>query len=155
MKKPEWIEIFSIITNNEPQNYQENNNGIWIILNKLQKETVIKLHKFVNYCIKTKNKLDNEKIKISRIKDSVSSSKFKNNEDILKESQLLKDVPDEHGPSGFTNSYEGVSSLTGDGESNLKKHIEIEDKLTKNEFHDLLSQRMQMREREDESFLVQ
>ena len=156
LQKPEWIEIFRIIKNNEPKNYQENNNGIWIILNKLQKDTIIKLHKFVNYCIKSKTKLEQEKIKISKIKDDLRGGHVRNDEEFIKESQLLKDMEnDDNIPSGYANSEEGIADLHGDNESNLKQHVELEDnKLTNVEIHNLLSERMMMRDMDDESFLT-
>lgn len=155
LQKPEWIEIFRIIKNNEPKNYQENNNGIWIVLNKLQKETVIKLHKFVNYCITSKNKLETEKIKISKIKDDLRSVQYKNDEDIIKDSQLLKDDTDNKVPSGFANSSDKVAEINEIENTILKQHIEAEvTKLTNSEVHNLLSERMLIRDRDDETFMV-
>lgn len=155
MQKSEWIEIFRIIKNNEPKNFQENNNGIWIVLNKLEKETVIKLHEFVDYCIKSKKKLEQGKIKISKIKDDLKGNRTKNDEEFIKDSQLLKDINDENELSGYSNSGDGVAGLNGDEDSNLKEQINVEEnKLTNTEVHDLLSKRMMMRNKDDESFLV-
>jgi hypothetical protein len=155
LQKPEWIEILRIIKTSESKGYQENNNGIWIVMNKLQNETIIKLHKFVEYCMKCKNNLEFEKILRNKIKQKIKSKNINIDENFIKDSQLLNDNENENQPSGFSESFNGVTQIGNDGDMNLKEHIDAEkSKLTDSELELLLHHRMMTRDRDDENFMT-
>ena len=54
LKKYEHIEIFKILKKDNI-NFTENNNGIFINLNKISYEILMKIHTFIVYCIKNKD----------------------------------------------------------------------------------------------------
>ena len=58
-QKEEYLEILRII-NKYHEKYSENKNGIFINLSKLKNPTVIDIHNFVEFCIKNRNKLDQD-----------------------------------------------------------------------------------------------
>lgn len=157
LQKVEQIEVYRIVKNNdEPKNCQENNNGIWIVMNKLHNDTIVKLHDYVEFRINSKNKLDQEKIQRSKMKDKIKAGKVKNDDAFIKESQLLQDEEKSDKPSGFTDYFSGVSEIGNNVENNLRVDIEVEkNKLTDMELDTLLSERMMMRDRDDEELMVQ
>ena len=62
LKKYEHIEIFKILKKDNV-NFTENNNGIFINLNKISHGILMKIHTFIVYCINNKNlfKIENNK----------------------------------------------------------------------------------------------
>lgn len=153
LQKPEWIEILRIIKTNETKGYQENNNGIWIVMNKLQDETIVKLHKFVDYCLRCKKNMESEKILRNKIKQNIKSKNIKIDDTFIKDSQLLNENKDENQPEGFSDSFNGVTQIGNNGDMNLKEEINIEkSKLTDSELEGLLHHRMMTRDRDDETF---
>ena len=62
LKKYEHIEIFKILKKDNI-NFTENNNGIFINLNKISYEILKKIHTFIVYCINNKDlfKIENNK----------------------------------------------------------------------------------------------
>ena len=83
LKEDEHIEIFKIMKKNNTQ-YTQNNNGIFINLNKIPHNLLEKIHTFVTYCIENKslfkledNKRDNIKkiIKENFIQENFVSNK--------------------------------------------------------------------------------
>jgi len=153
LQKAEWIEVFRIVKNNETKHYQENNSGIWIVMNKLKDETIIKLHQFVEYSLNNKHKLEIDKIQRNRIREQIRSGKVKNDEDFIKDSQLLKNmVTDEH-PSGYSNSFNGITHIGADTDSNLRMEIDADENiLTSHQLDDLVSKRLMARMKEDVEF---
>jgi len=155
LQKPEWIEILRIIKTSEAKGYQENNNGIWIVMNKLQDETIIKLHKFVDYCLKCKSNLESEKIFRNKIKQKIKSKNIKIDENFIKDSQLLNENNNENQPSGFSDSFNDITQIGNDVDMNLKKHVDVEkSKLSDLELELLLHHRMMARDRDDEKFMT-
>lgn len=92
LKKYEHIEIFKIIKKDNI-NFTENNNGIFINLNKIPNELLMKIHTFIVYCINNKdlfkienNKRDNIK-KI--IKDNFVQENFSTNQKNFESEPLI------------------------------------------------------------------
>lgn len=52
----ELLELFKIIKNCNV-NYTQNNNGIFLNLNWLSKETLIKINNYISFCIKSQNEI--------------------------------------------------------------------------------------------------
>lgn len=151
LQKAEWIEVFRVIKANETKHYQENNSGIWIVMNKLKDETILKLYKLVEYSFNNKEKLESEKIKRNRIRDTIKSGKIKNDEDFLKESQLLNDNIPNNEPSGFSDKFDNGVNIGADAESNLKVDISMTENntLLPHQLDDLVSQRLMARKKDD------
>lgn len=156
LQKVEQIEVYRIVKNNDlPNNCQETRDGIWIIMNKLQNDTIIKLHKYVEFRLNSKNNLEEEKMERCKMKDKIRTGKIKNDEEFIKESQLLNDGNKVEQPSGFTNYFNGITEIGDNGDNNLKEDIEVEkNKLTDLELDNLLSERMMARKREDDDFMM-
>ena len=152
LQKTEWIEIFRIVKNNETKHYQENNSGIWIVMNKLQDETIIKLHQFVECSITNKQKLESEKIQRNRIRDQIKSGETRNNEEFIKNSELLKNITTDNSPSGVSIASNGISGIGCDTESNLKVKVDVDNKLSLIQLNDMVSQRLLARMEEDIEF---
>ena len=92
LKKYEHIEIFKIIKKDNI-NFTENNNGIFINLNKIPNDLLMKIHTFIVYCINNKdlfkienNKRDNIK-KI--IKDNFVQENFSTNQKNFESEPLI------------------------------------------------------------------
>lgn len=92
LKKYEHIEIFKIIKKDNI-NFTENNNGIFINLNKISYDLLMKIHTFIVYCINNKdlfkienNKRDNIK-KI--IKDNFVQENFSTNQKNFESEPLI------------------------------------------------------------------
>jgi hypothetical protein len=125
-------------------------------MNKLQNETIIKLHKFVDYCLRCKSNLESEKILRNKIKQNIKSKNIEIDETFIKDSQLLNDDKNnDEQPEGFSDSFNSVTQIDSDGNMNLKYHVNAEKgKLTDSELETLLHNRMATRDMDDEQFMV-
>lgn len=92
LKEYEHIEIFKIVKKKNIT-YTENNNGIFINLNKLSYKVLMEINNFIVYCISNKdlfkienNKRDNIK-KI--IKDNFIQENFSTNQDIFNDEPVI------------------------------------------------------------------
>lgn len=90
LQKPEWIEIYRIIKQNNNAHIQENVNGIWVVLNNLSEDTMLRLHKLVEFSIANKKQLDHDKNEINLMKMTIKTDKNDlSNDDFLKNSELI------------------------------------------------------------------
>ncbi len=90
LQKPEWIEIYRIIKQNNNSHIQENVNGLWIVLNNLPEDTMVRLHKFVEYSMNNKKQLDYDKNEINLMKMTIKSEKNDtSNDEFIKNSELI------------------------------------------------------------------
>ncbi len=97
LKEYEHIEIFNIIKKNGV-NYTENNNGIFVNLNKFSEKLILELNNFIIYCNKNKNlfKIEyNKRNNIKKIiKDNYVQENFNineiNNEPIINVNEGIK-----------------------------------------------------------------
>ncbi len=88
LQKPEWIEIYRIIKQNNNAHIQENVNGLWIVLNNLSEDTMLRLHKFVEYSMNNKKQLDYDKNEINLMKMTIKTDNMAN-DDFIKNSELI------------------------------------------------------------------
>jgi hypothetical protein len=149
LQKPEWIEIYRIVKNNEVKHFQENNSGIWIVMNKLQNDTIIKMHRFTEYCIGNREKLENDKTQRNRIRDKIKKGQIKNDDELIRTSKLLNDEDESHIKSFVDQT--STSGLDGDRESNLKVQVNLSDAqpLRQHETDELLHKYLMSRMKDD------
>tara|TARA_Y100000389_G_scaffold187957_1_gene209926 strand:- start:322 stop:774 length:453 start_codon:yes stop_codon:yes gene_type:complete len=86
----ELLELFKLIKNCNV-NYTQNNNGIFLNLNWLSKENLIKINNYISFCIKSQNeiskyetikKLLNNSIETSQIDEKIEKNKVITNDNI-------------------------------------------------------------------------
>lgn len=149
LQKPEWIEIYRIVKNNEIKHFQENNSGIWIVMNKLQNDTIIKMHRFTEYCIGNREKLENDKTQRNRIRDKIKKGQIKNDDELIRTSKLLNDEDESHIKSFVDQN--STSGLDGDRESNLKVQVNLSgaQPLRQHETDELLHKYLMSRMKDD------
>merc|ERR1712072_1269384 len=126
LSETEHIEIFKIIKN-ETDKFTENNNGIFINLSNLSDKIILKIVDFVNYCIKNKKMLDNEKKERDSIIEIVNSKDIENSDpesvDDDDEYELLEDTKECNHSETINNVEKDIvnSSLNFDKYVNIEK----------------------------------
>ena len=88
MEKTEITELFKIIHNNKIK-YSKNNNGIFINLNWLDYDTIVKVSNYINFCIKSHNEINKYEVICNMLNDSINN-KDKNEEIIVDTSNDYK-----------------------------------------------------------------
>jgi hypothetical protein len=68
----EIVEIFKII-NETDTSYTKNNNGIFLNLNWVDDETLIKIDNYINFCIKSQNEISKYEMMKSLLNDSIKT----------------------------------------------------------------------------------
>jgi hypothetical protein len=68
----EIVEIFKII-NETDTSYTKNNNGIFLNLNWVDEETLIKIDNYINFCIKSQNEISKYEMMKSLLNDSIKT----------------------------------------------------------------------------------
>jgi hypothetical protein len=76
----EIMEIFKIISETET-NYTKNNNGIFLNLNWVDEDTLLKIDNYINFCIKSQNEISKYEMMKSLLNDSIKM-KEKDHDDI-------------------------------------------------------------------------
>ncbi len=67
LQKPEHIELLRIIVNNK-EKYNETSRGITIVLNGLKRDTLLKMHKLVEYATNIHSKLDEDAQHLNKLR---------------------------------------------------------------------------------------
>ena len=94
LSETEHIEIFKIIRS-ETDKFTENNNGIFINLSKISDNLLSKILDFVNYCIKNKQMLDNEKKQRDTIIEIVNSKENEESDIESEPESVVEELIDE------------------------------------------------------------
>tara|TARA_B100000795_G_scaffold270051_1_gene262235 strand:+ start:15204 stop:15677 length:474 start_codon:yes stop_codon:yes gene_type:complete len=76
----ELIELFNIIKKYNI-NYTKNNNGIFINLNWLSKENLIKINNYISFCIKSQNEISKYETIKEKLNDCIIQKNIENIED--------------------------------------------------------------------------
>ena len=87
-KKEEHLEILKIIIKNNDK-YSENDNGVFINLSKLKKQTLIDLHTFVEFCVSNTRNLELDDKNRDNMRKFLSADNTKTGELNLENSELL------------------------------------------------------------------
>jgi hypothetical protein len=88
LSQNEIEELFKIIYKNN-NNYSKNNNGIFINLNWLDYDTIVKVSNYINFCIKSHNEINKYEVICNMLNDSINN-KDKNEEIIADTSNDYK-----------------------------------------------------------------
>jgi|UniRef100_A0A6C0DNC0 hypothetical protein len=88
LSQNEIEELFKIIYKNN-NNYSKNNNGIFINLNWLDYDTIVKVSNYINFCIKSHNEINKYEVICNMLNDSINN-KDKNEEIIVDTSNDYK-----------------------------------------------------------------
>ena len=76
----ENLELFKIILDTNA-NYTKNNNGVFLNLNWIDEELLIKMNNYIIFCIKSQNEISKYELMKTLLNDSINTKE--NNEDIV------------------------------------------------------------------------
>ena len=74
----ETLELFKILIENNI-NYTHNNNGVFLNLNWLENEILLKINNYIEFCIKSQNEIIKYEIMKDLLNDSISIKKKEDN----------------------------------------------------------------------------
>ena len=77
----ELIELFNIIKKYNI-NYTKNNNGVFLNLNWLSKDSLVKINNYISFCIKSQNEISKYETIKEKLNDSIIQKNNKDRDDI-------------------------------------------------------------------------
>lgn len=77
----ELIELFNIIKKYNI-NYTKNNNGVFLNLNWLSKDSLVKINNYISFCIKSQNEISKYETIKEKLNDSIIQKNNKDGDDI-------------------------------------------------------------------------
>jgi hypothetical protein len=83
----EILELFKIIIENKT-NYTQNNNGVFLNLNWLEEDILLKLNNYISFCISSQNEITKYELMKDQLNDSIST-KDKYNDNINAKPDLV------------------------------------------------------------------
>lgn len=119
LQKPEWIEIYRIIKQTNQNQIQENNSGLWIVLNNLSEDTILRLHKFVEYSVSNNKELDQNKNEMNIMKMTIKANKdlVDNNSDkFIQNSELISGIDCNLVPQNSDCDFNKLDNLNGNND---------------------------------------
>lgn len=89
LSQDELYEIFKILYNNN-SNYTKNNNGIFVNLNWLDRNILLKIYNYINFCIKSHKEIKKHEIMKNLYNENLNKSKNKiKKEEIYNENNIV------------------------------------------------------------------
>jgi hypothetical protein len=72
LTESENLELFKIILDTKA-NYTKNNNGIFLNLNWIDEELLVKINNYINFCIKSQNEISKYELMKTMLNDSINT----------------------------------------------------------------------------------
>ena len=117
LTESENLELFKMILDTKA-NYTKNNNGIFLNLNWIEEELLVKINNYILFCIKSQNEISKYELMKTLLNDSINTKDI-NDDDYASSGNAFNDalgvvggVSGVGGASGATNDTNIVSVIT-------------------------------------------
>jgi hypothetical protein len=104
LTESENLELFKIILDTNA-NYTKNNNGIFLNLNWIEEDLLVKINNYILFCIKSQNEISKYELMKTLLNDSINTKDNSGDDDI---SLGISDVNGVSGVSGVANIAENT-----------------------------------------------
>jgi hypothetical protein len=123
LTESENLELFKIILDTNA-NYTKNNNGIFLNLNWIEEDLLIKINNYILFCIKSQNEISKYELMKTLLNDSINT-KDNGEDDISLSSKGCSGVSGVSGVDGVdvANSVSGVSGVNGVSSGNFANTV--------------------------------
>ena len=110
----ENLELFKIILDTNA-NYTKNNNGIFLNLNWIDEELLVKINNYITFCIKSQNEISKYELMKTLLNDSINTRDTTDYEDTqsCNIGDTIKDALGTSGSTGVTECTVGNASNAG------------------------------------------
>ena len=113
LTESENLELFKIILDTKA-NYTKNNNGIFLNLNWIEEELLVKINNYILFCIKSQNEISKYELMKTLLNDSINTKDI-NDDDYASSGNAFNDAL---GAVGGVGGVSGVSGATNDTGAN-------------------------------------
>ena len=103
LTESENLELFKIILDTNA-NYTKNNNGIFLNLNWIEEDLLIKINNYILFCIKSQNEISKYELMKTLLNDSINTKDNNSNEDVSLGKRCVN-----------CSGLESINGLEGDG----------------------------------------
>ena len=111
LTESENLELFKMILDTKA-NYTKNNNGIFLNLNWIEEELLVKINNYILFCIKSQNEISKYELMKTLLNDSINTKDI-NDDDYASSGNAFNDALGAvGGVSGATNDTNIVSVIT-------------------------------------------
>ena len=113
LTESENLELFKMILDTKA-NYTKNNNGIFLNLNWIEEELLVKINNYILFCIKSQNEISKYELMKTLLNDSINTKDI-NDDDYASSGNAFNDAL---GAVGGVSGVSGVSGATNDTGAN-------------------------------------
>ena len=113
LTESENLELFKMILDTKA-NYTKNNNGIFLNLNWIEEELLVKINNYILFCIKSQNEISKYELMKTLLNDSINTKDI-NDDDYASSGHAFNDAV---GAVGGVGGVGGVSGATNDTGAN-------------------------------------
>ena len=113
LTESENLELFKMILDTKA-NYTKNNNGIFLNLNWIEEELLVKINNYILFCIKSQNEISKYELMKTLLNDSINTKDI-NDDDYASSGNAFNDAL---GAVGGVGGVSGVSGATNDTGAN-------------------------------------
>lgn len=113
LTESENLELFKMILDTKA-NYTKNNNGIFLNLNWIEEELLVKINNYILFCIKSQNEISKYELMKTLLNDSINTKDI-NDDDYASSGNAFNDAV---GAVGGVGGVGGVSGATNDTGAN-------------------------------------
>ena len=113
LTESENLELFKMILDTKA-NYTKNNNGIFLNLNWIEEELLVKINNYILFCIKSQNEISKYELMKTLLNDSINTKDI-NDDDYASSGNAFNDAV---GAVGGVGGVSGVSGATNDTGAN-------------------------------------
>ena len=113
LTESENLELFKMILDTKA-NYTKNNNGIFLNLNWIEEELLVKINNYILFCIKSQNEISKYELMKTLLNDSINTKDI-NDDDYASSGNAFNDAL---GAVGGVGGVGGVSGATNDTGAN-------------------------------------
>ena len=110
LTESENLELFKMILDTKA-NYTKNNNGIFLNLNWIEEELLVKINNYILFCIKSQNEISKYELMKTLLNDSINTKDI-NDDDYASSGNAFNDA------LGVVGGVSGVSGATNDTGAN-------------------------------------
>ena len=116
LTESENLELFKMILDTKA-NYTKNNNGIFLNLNWIEEELLVKINNYILFCIKSQNEISKYELMKTLLNDSINTKDI-NDDDYASSGNAFNDALGVVGGVGGASGVSGVSGATNDTGAN-------------------------------------
>ena len=111
LTESENLELFKMILDTKA-NYTKNNNGIFLNLNWIEEELLVKINNYILFCIKSQNEISKYELMKTLLNDSINTKDI-NDDDYASSGNAFNDALGVVGGVSGVSGASGVSGVSG------------------------------------------